>query len=81
MISSEDIEAWREDEKQTEFLARERRRADNHIGWKVQMYDKGWKEVGVTFHNKEMCIKSLAVWKNFWPKYEFRVYELVKEKL
>jgi hypothetical protein len=82
VISGEDIEAWREDEKQTEFLAREKRRADNHV-WTIQILDsqKGWRNLFTTFTAKSKALEALLVWKRMWPSVEFRVYEIVKEKL
>ena len=81
MISQEDIDAWREDEVQTEFLARERRRADNHLGWVVQQYGKEWKVCTHLFPDKRGAMEALSIWIEMWPKLEFRVYEVVKEKL
>ena len=77
MISIVDIEAWREDEKTTEF---NRRNADNHNGWIVQMLngDKGWQQVGLPSVTRDGAVIVLTSWRKFWPGYEFRVSERVK---
>lgn len=78
-ISGVDIEAWREDEKATEF---NRRNADNHAGWNVEMLTAdGWKEVGGPFTNRDAAVLALISWRKFWPGYEFRVYERVAPKV
>jgi hypothetical protein len=81
IISNIDIEAWREDEKQTQFLE-ERRLADNHEGWVVEMLTKdGWFQVGGLFTaSRDAAVVSLISWQKWWPAYEFRVYERVVSK-
>ncbi len=76
-ISNVDIEAWREDEKQTDFG---RVHAKNHAGWVVQALSgvSGWVQVGGAYTSKELAVASLMSWKKFWPTWEFRVYERVK---
>lgn len=76
-ISGVDIEAWREDEKQTEF---NRVHAVNHAGWVVQTLSafSGWVQVGGPYPSKELAVKALVGWQQFWPKWEFRVYERLK---
>lgn len=46
-------------------------------GWVVQMLGpKGWYQIrpGIS-KDKQDCIRSLHIWKEFWPDMEFRVYE------
>lgn len=81
MISSEDIEAWREDEKQTQFQEEQRRKADNHVGWGIQFFQKQWRPATpVVFKERKYAVESLILYKRMWPQYEFRIYEVVKEK-
>jgi hypothetical protein len=82
MISSEDIEAWREDEKQTQFLEEQRRKADNHLGWGVQVLGKqGWAPCDPhVFKERKYAMDALLDYKFVWPEYEYRIYEIVKEK-
>lgn len=79
MISGVDIEAWREDEKATEYA---RRNADNHAGWTVETLVQGfgWQEIGGPFSNRDAAVVALISWRKFWPGYEFRVYERVSHK-
>jgi hypothetical protein len=81
MVSGEDIEAWREDEKQTQFLEEQRRLADNHVGWGVEaLYDTGWALCSPIFSTRKEALTTLAMHSAFWLAWEFRVNEVVKEK-
>lgn len=59
-----------------------RRNADNHVGWEVQVLPEGkpWSMVGTIKETKEAAMRCLLEYKKFWPQYEYRVYESVKEK-
>lgn len=77
-ISEVDIEAWREDEKQTDFLEA-RRKADNHVGWCVEMlYEDGWKPMSVTLVDYTIAASHKNLCKYMYPYGEFRIYEVVK---
>lgn len=88
MISEKDIEAWREDEKQTEHLST-RRKADNHVGWGVERLTScGWTwpvdcfRDGITYSYKEYAeaLQACKACAMLYPTFEFRVYEIIKEK-
>jgi hypothetical protein len=76
MISQTDIDDW--DATQPERL-----KAVNHLGWGVEVfqYPVGWRWCSRMFPTKDEALEELmSYWKPFWPQYEFRVYEQLKDK-
>lgn len=81
MISSVDIDAWREDEKFSDHV-RSRQKAVNHLGWAIELFteEEGWTQVSELFKVYNAAKVQLWEHKDFWPTAEFRIYEIVKGK-
>jgi hypothetical protein len=78
LISSVDIEAWREDEKYADHV-KARQTAVNHVGWAVEYLDeRGWNAVSKVVKEYETAKAHMFHYKGLWPRSEFRVYEVVK---
>lgn len=62
-----------------EDVIENRRLADNHVGWEVQVFKKGtWRRVGEIKETRPDAIEYLVEYEKFWPQFKYRVYESVK---